>query len=342
MNDQSQADLYLIGDGRCGSVWAPRISFPGTPAIVIKRDERNEKDSTLWNEYWINGIVQRALSTRLAAFAMNFRIPVCYEFVHSQASAWGSVLPRLPRAFGNQACQAIICEKITPISKYGREKLIRRYCSARHLLAYLRDKKNEHCLVRPYLGRRKESRIQDQGAPLTIAFFSLRNLPLSVNQLEELGLDTEYFAKVMAEALAFFYWCAQIDANSIEFVLAGQGLNSPYDERRPETRVLEHESLGPYTIWVLDFDRCGNITLDENGIDLAAKAFWRNDPYYPRPAGESVEDRRLWKIFQEHFLDVSGEILKDHDKSVRQLPKSLMQLIGWTKDTYGRGNFDTK
>ncbi|EMR65028.1 hypothetical protein UCREL1_8006 [Eutypa lata UCREL1] len=87
----------------------------------------------------------------------------------------------------------------------------RRLCPKRLIDAIKADKKNEDCLIRPYLGQRKQPRLETG-----VVFFSLRNCPLHVNQMEELKLDITAYATAMANALAFMHWSARIDANDVE------------------------------------------------------------------------------------------------------------------------------
>ena len=101
----------------------------------------------------------------------------------------------------------------------------------------------------------------------------------------------------MAEALAVMHWIGEVDGNDIEFVLA------PPDPQAKGTTIPN--SLGEHSIWMIDFDLCRKITMDEGGIKQAVVAFWRNDPFYPRP--ESSHD--LWKTFCDHYLLVSHDCI---------------------------------
>lgn len=60
--------------------------------------------------------------------------------------------------------------------------------------------------------------------------------------------------------------------------------------------------LGEHTVWMLNFDWREDISMDEQGIRMAFKAFWRNDPYIPRPGSG------LWRSFREQYLRSSLEI----------------------------------
>lgn len=50
----------------------------------------------------------------------------------------------------------------------------------------------------------------------------------------------------------------------------------------PPRTSVGHQ-LRPVHMWLLDFNQCGAISLDDVGVDSVVKAFWENDPYYPRP-----------------------------------------------------------
>lgn len=68
--------------------------------------------------------------------------------------------------------------------------------------------------------------------------------------------------------------------------------------------------LGEYTIWLLDFDCCHPMTMDDTGVSQAVTAFFRNDPFFPRP-GHAADtlDEALWTQFRDRFLNTSAEIL---------------------------------
>lgn len=63
--------------------------------------------------------------------------------------------------------------------------------------------------------------------------FSLRNLPLHLDQLETLMVadDIKQYARAMAETLAAMHWIGQMDGNDIESVLAPPVRDSLCDKR---------------------------------------------------------------------------------------------------------------
>ena len=136
----------------------------------------------------------------------------------------------------------------------------------------------------------------------------------------------------MADALAAMHWEAEIDANDVEFVL-GSPRQSPqaspllpssaiarmrYDTctrwRDPSALLSEYthasEDSGPsqLELWLLDFDCCGIMTLDDEGIEKATSAFFRNDPYFPRPCSSGSRDYELWECFRLRYL-VSSKVI---------------------------------
>lgn len=140
--------------------------------------------------------------------------------------------------------------------------------------------------------------------------------------MEELGLDTGSYAKTMADALALMHWGARIDANDVEFVLA-----PPRKVDSPPSSTFQSEYLGIHCMWILDFDCCQPISMDEAGIEKACVAFFKNDPFYPRPGSEKVADDKLWQIFKQRFLVVSRRILREMSEDGRFLAEKLVERI---------------
>lgn len=51
----------------------------------------------------------------------------------------------------------------------------------------------------------------------------------------------------------------------------------------------------------------------KGGVERACKAFWGNDPFYPRLGGEEKEDEVLWGAFKTRFLSTSRGILGEDE-----------------------------
>ena len=80
-------------------------------------------------------------------------------------------------------------------------------------------------------------------------------------------------------------------------------------------------------IWMLDYDCVHPMSQDADGIAQAVHAFWRNDPYFPRPFAydHTDADTELWQAFKTHFLDVSRRMLTDKKGSVDENTLDLPQ-----------------
>jgi hypothetical protein len=136
--------------------------------------------------------------------------------------------------------------------------------------------------------------------------------------MEDLGLDIVAYAMTMADALALMYWGAGVDVDDVEFVLAPpRSMSSP---------TFLPEYLGEHVMWILDFDRVKHMSMDEDGLEQACAAFFRNDPYYPRPGGTEAADDELWEAFKTRFLKTSLEVLGDGSPHL-DLPQKLMGRI---------------
>jgi hypothetical protein len=68
------------------------------------------------------------------------------------------------------------------------------------------------------------------------------------------------------------------------------------------------------------------MTWDEEGVKQACDAFFRNDPYFPRPRGRAHQDYELWTIFRQRFLEASEHILQEQDADL-SLASLLMDEI---------------
>ncbi|MCJ1231589.1 hypothetical protein MMC12_008267 [Toensbergia leucococca] len=142
---------------------------------------------------------------------------------------------------------------------------------------------------------------------------------LHVDQIEELGLDAILCTRIMAETLANLYWRAHVDGNDVEFVLAPPREDHSFQsEGRHSTPITSH-ILGEHVIWILDFDCCKDMPLDETGVEQAVVAFYKNDPFYPRPGHDNIQDQTLWREFKDGFLEAS-EAMLDQGSLEARLP----------------------
>lgn len=319
--------LERIGQGRCGTVWAARCSnCDGHSHLALKREDGSTGRS-ISHEFKIHQKLLRASSQSHSSL---FSIPQSFGFLDIQGSSiWPGILLRLPENYS--ACNAIVSEKIIPVQAPARRLLIRKFRPDVDEDSVMNSSSNEHCLIRPYLGRRRYRNPETEAEPRRrLRAFSLRNFPLHLDQMEQLGIDPSEYAIAMADALAFMHWVAEVDGNDVEFVLArprNQPDISHHQIPSEETCSKNIDILGPHTMWILDFDLCRDLALDESGIEQACKAFWGNDPWYPRPRRLATADQKLWDAFEERFLESSAKALATRSDQIKELPKLLMEKI---------------
>jgi hypothetical protein len=139
--------------------------------------------------------------------------------------------------------------------------------------------------------------------------------------MEVLGLDVKLYAETMAEALALMHWGAQIDANDVEFVLA------PPRVEHASSSTFQSNYLGDHCMWILDFDCCRPIQVDEAGVEQACAAFFKNDPFYPKPGTGEAADEELWTVFKQRFLESSRRILGEANQDKWFLADKLIESI---------------
>ncbi|KAJ1338252.1 DUF3669 domain-containing protein [Microdochium nivale] len=179
---------------------------------------------------------------------------------------------------------------------------------------------NKDCLIRPCLGRIKHGK--------GTGFFSLRNFKLHANQAQDLGLDLGDYVQSMAHALAVMHWHTGIDAKDIEFVLG----SSPMEDQKIRNQGYTMQQLAKLpaqsstyervthshvnfnkrviSLWMIDFDDCHDITMNEAGVDQAVKAFLDTNFYCPKPGTGVAFIDNLWTDFAKTYVHCAEEILK--------------------------------
>lgn len=103
------------------------------------------------------------------------------------------------------------------------------------------DPSNEHYLVRPYLGTRTH----------TVEDFSLRNLVLALDNLQQLEVGVKDLAISMGMAYANMHWGAHVDACNVEFVIGSS--------------LMLHQSLQQHKIGLFLLDFGHGTEVDMNG-----------------------------------------------------------------------------
>jgi hypothetical protein len=243
---QPSTQYCCIGKGFCGSIWTLEDTRTNnTQQTVIKREDGGPGRSVANDHTMHLQLLQSAVHYSLS---LPLSIPKCHELIQNIDSWWESRLPQFPP--GYSACRALISERIPKVPRSISDKIVDLFCAGNTPLAdFVKSNPDDDaCLIRPYLGRRRRHR-QEGASQSRFQRFSLRNVPLHVDQMEVLGLDVNAYAETMAEGLAPMYWGAGIDANDVEFVLA-----PPRKDAYSST--FQSEYLGVHCMWILDFDCC--------------------------------------------------------------------------------------
>ncbi|KAK3939264.1 zinc finger protein-domain-containing protein [Diplogelasinospora grovesii] len=332
----SQVPLRKIGQGFCGTVWADldeNGDLDGHHHLALKREDGGPGRSIL-HEHLVHKrlleTIQKTSDVNLARFRVN--LPFCEGLLLRDSPHWPRILPRLPPGF--EPCNALVNEKIPSMPGRVCTLLARIYHPEAISSPAVATAINDHCLVRPYLGRRRHRphATAARARPNRLLVFSLRNFPLHIDQIEQLNLPAGDYAVAMADALAFLHWTARVDANDVEFVLAPA--RGPPNATKPSPGIgsigFQSEALGTHTMWVLDFDCCRDMPMNEAGVKQAARSFLRNDPFYPRPPSSrnpTASDEKLWNTFRSRFLETSRSILREEAEFTQQLPVLLMEEI---------------
>ncbi|KAL7815259.1 zinc finger domain-containing protein [Trichoderma gracile] len=298
-----------IGAGACGAIFAQNGK-----SFVAKLSKTN--DDSLWNDYKMHTRISSAF--RKWEFT-EIKIPEVYFFVPHDDPRYLEQNPELAEV-ASQVCNlpanVLVSERIPPLAKPTRKLLIERYCAPRIKQAALSDTANRDCLVRPYLGS-----MQGKIGGL---FFSLRNFKMHLNQMVDLQLDVKPIASSMGTAMAIMHWEARTDARDVEFVFgscskemsAALSLEELEKIQRPTytgppSYITEDFFHRPTDLWLLDFNQVRTITMDEAGVSQAVEAARINDPYLPKPLGDSSTEKIIWNAFAENYIWAADLILAD-------------------------------
>ncbi|PYI22751.1 hypothetical protein BO99DRAFT_259127 [Aspergillus violaceofuscus CBS 115571] len=325
----SEDHYQRIGAGFCGTVWTRSPT-----GSAIKREDGGPSRS-LANDFTMHNQAYEAFlsfsdakrNMRNPPTQLQARIPQCHKYITPQDQSWWDTNLRwFPD--GYTACNAILSERIPPFPEHTRRLLVDRYCPPELRQDIHRSASNEACLIRPYIGRKRTCSTARNGRS-RFRGFSLRNFPLHIDQMMELGIsieDVDCYAGMMGEALSTFHWVARMDANDVEIVLAP--ISPAERNRAPDhssTSNIIRNVLGTHTMWILDFDLCHSISMDRQGVQQAVEAFFKNDPFCPRP------HTAHWPAFRNQYLSAAGRIAriyhKDEVGAIYNLARQFVTLI---------------
>lgn len=297
-----QQEINQIGVGLQGAVF----EMVGKPLVLKKESPGNETlFSNLRHEYTIHCDVSTAFEHYQRVTNNGVHVPKPFEFIsrtHNHAF-WDDVLPKMPQAYRTRG-DVITMERILPLPKVVRKALITRFCGReRHLDTtsienLLNDPSNKHCLARLYLGKTDGPINLDSLAPL-------RNFPLYLRLMEEIGIDSLPLANEMGKAYATLHWGTAINGDDVEFVLGTSAV--PVQRAGQESPDFQHRAVGLY---LLDFGQCEAVDLTQD-CDVVYQAFkgamvtGDNQLFIPRHSTSPA----LFAVFRKGYIDAGNAIL---------------------------------
>ncbi|KAJ5993734.1 zinc finger protein-domain-containing protein [Penicillium sp. IBT 35674x] len=250
-------------------------------------------------------------------------IPRDAWFGDPASAFWDENLDLFPDepTFPRRSREVLCMERIFPLPEKIRHALIDVFCLSVNASTAKVDRANKDCLVRVLLGRRRFGISRPGGSK----FFSLRNYKLHLDQVMELGLDAEDYANSMADTLAILHWHTGIDGMDIEFVLGSSPLDRnavrrilplhDIEKLKPGSSTYEHITNSEQnfkkrsvSLWLLDFDACSPITMDDKEVLKAVKAFVQTGPFCPRPNSNDDYADNLWKLFSDRYTTTGQKL----------------------------------
>ena len=200
-------EFRTIGLGSCGSVF----ELPGTELAYKK----GSVEAQIWRDFCLTNRVHIAGTTARHMLQNTFpdltlpRTPRCHSYHPTDHEAFWSATTLGRFQAGHRTRKPLfMVDRIRPVPLKMREQLISLFFdqSEDTQQEARDDPDNKDCLVRTYLGERESAE------QVEMVHSSLRNFPLRLNMMEEIGLDILTMAKEIAVGLAVMHWEAKVDA----------------------------------------------------------------------------------------------------------------------------------
>ncbi|PSN72642.1 hypothetical protein BS50DRAFT_658636 [Corynespora cassiicola Philippines] len=323
--------LQVIGRGTCGTVYT-NMNDSSKPTSTIAYKVGVYDATALWNDILLTSRAHRAIQecTKMEPSPSEWpRLPAIKGWVlDSERTKWHEAnSTNLPgqnikeSSFGGQ--EYIFSMSLIPsISLNSQKALMSRY-NLRH------EPSLSHCLIRPYLGlSNRDSLPKPQ---------SLENFPMTLADFLYWGVGWPGIKK-WARRMA-----AGINGMDIEFVIGShnnwdnhqQDLEAfdfgmqPFGKRCPEKSAhaiqlkeisTAESTAGLHTctcessLYVFDFDKASLLPFSSSDLDIVVKsllvATTCNDPYFPSPAKEVIEEAQLWNIFKTDYIQLSTVMIE--------------------------------
>lgn len=194
----NKGQFQEIGTGSTGKLF----EHPGT--VWAYKMPVTDNVTKLWNNYVMTQWIENSFD-QLGPRAGQVLIPHSpwYAQAHT-AGFWNDELDRfaLTDQFQRRPRDVMCVERILPLPKPTRERLIDLYCPEKHREAAKSYGPNEDFLVKPLFGRKRQS------THSRVQIFSLRNFSLHFDQIKEIGFQELHALDIlhaMADALAVLH-----------------------------------------------------------------------------------------------------------------------------------------
>ncbi|KAJ5928340.1 hypothetical protein N7466_007296 [Penicillium verhagenii] len=295
-------EINQIGIGLQGAIF----EIVGKLPVIKKETPGNEmRSSNLRREYQTHCDVSAAFQQYQSVTQNVVHVPTPHTFIWKteEDSFWNEIMPKMPQAF-RQRGNVVTMERILPLPKVVRKALIthvygrERNLSTTDIDSILHSPANKHCLARVYLGKANGSMSHNKTD-------LLRNIPLHLGILNELGIDTFTLALEMGKSYATLHWGAATNGDDVEFVLG----TSVSDERSAHNNFpdFQHRAIGFY---LLDFGQCEAVDLAKNSDDVyqafkGALVTGDNQLFIPHYSKSPT----LFASFKKGYIDAGNAIL---------------------------------
>ncbi|CAG8269130.1 unnamed protein product [Penicillium olsonii] len=238
--------INQIGAGSQGVVFE-RV---GKDSVLKKERPGNEiLSSNLTKEYTVHRQVSAAFDHYQPLTKCETTVPRVLRFIPKTGEDpfWEELLPKLPGEYRTRD-NSVLMQRILPLPKVVRRALIHRFITADipQASTLLADPTNKHCLARVYLGKANGTRSHES---------PLRNFPLYLDDMKQIGIDTIELASALGKAYATLHWGAGVNGDDIEFVL-GTTAEQAVCGRQPH----QDRAIG---LFFLDFGQCDIVDLSQ-------------------------------------------------------------------------------
>lgn len=328
--------ITRCGYGKHSEVWA----HPQTN-IAMKTSETKDVASEFVKHKAIEDLIVASNGSEWRSKLQHrINVPKALQVIPSGHEDWTKMLGNMPDRF-KEPMDAMVTERIEGLAYHERYEIFERFCLHHHPTVTASVCMDFGSLVRPFLG----SRSQDIRLPLNVRLdeemsyaarlksYDLHCFALYLDYMVELKLPLDSYAMAMADAYAFLYWIAKVDAPCVEFTLSQPrrgGASVMNDVEYPGFGPVDFDKglLNHHALWMLDFSTCQPLDLTpDTDLYPVAKSFWLALPYAPRPGKSVFDDHSLWLSFRARFVEMSCIMLASNSPEIRDIPNNLMATI---------------